>query len=170
MNDKDPSETINSMPLRFIRRMVCTFSVAMALNPMYGQSTATPVESYGPYNVTSLPGGRGLSKPLEGEQFLLDYGARWSMVFWFRSSEALSGSTLLAGFGDPGSGNARYVGLSGNHLILWLGRDTNLRSQSELTPGEWHFAAIVCDGQSATLYADGTAAGHQEVGAGPVAP
>ena len=82
----------------------------------------------------------------------------------------MSGSTLLAGFGDPGAGNARYVGLSGNHLILWLGRDTNLRSQSELTSGDWHFAAIVCDGQTATLYADGIAAGSQEVGAGPVAP
>ena len=161
---------MNCPSLRFARRLVCVFSMTMALIPMYAQSPATPVESYGPYNVTSLPGGRGLSKPLEGEQFLLDHGARWSMVLWFRSSEAVSGSTLLAGFGDPGGGNARYVGLSGNHLILWLGRDTNLRSQSELTSGEWHFAAIVCDGQTATLYADGIAAGSQEVGAGPVAP
>jgi hypothetical protein len=95
--------------------------MAIALIPMYGQSPAAPVETYGPYNVNSLQGGRGLSKQLEGEQFLLDQGARWSMVFWFRPSEVLSGSTLLAGFGDPAGGNARYVGLSANHLILWLG-------------------------------------------------
>ena len=147
------SGTMNRILFSSTCRLVCVFGMAIALIPMYAQSPATPVETYGPYNVNSLPGGRGLSKQLEGEQFLSDQGARWSMVFWFRPSEALSGSTLLAGFGDPGAGNARYVGLSGNHLILWLGREKSLRSQSELTRGEWHFAAIVCDGQIATLYA-----------------
>ena len=165
------SGTMNRILFSSTCRLVCVFSIAIAFAiPIYAQSPATPVETYGPYNVNSLPGGRGLSKQLEGEQFLSDQGARWSMVFWFRPSEALSGSTLLAGFGDPGAGNARYVGLSGNHLILWLGREKSLRSQSELTPGEWHFAAIVCDGQIATLYGDGIAAGSQEVGPGSVAP
>src|SRR5271170_5277240 len=131
MNHQAPV-AMNRLSLRSTCRLLCVFSMAIAFIPMYAQSPATPVESYGPYNVTSLPGGRGLSKQLEGEQFLSEPGARWSMVFWFRPSEVLSGSTLLAGFGDPGAGNARYVGLSGNHLILWLGPEKNLRSQSEL--------------------------------------
>jgi hypothetical protein len=169
MNHQAPV-AMNRLSHRSTSWMVCVFSIAIGFIPAYAQSPATPVESYGPYNVTSLPGGRGLTKPLEGEQFLSDWGARWSMVFWFRPSESLSGSTLLAGFGDPGSANARYVGLAGNHLILWSGREKSLRSQSELIPGAWHFAAMVCDGQSATLYADGVAAGSQEVGAAPVAP
>ncbi len=153
--------------------------LAIAL-PANAQST--PPEDYGPYNATFLADGPGLTKSLtpssqmdgraaalldrlglnnEPPQHdaLLDGTATWTLAFWFRSSDPLTGTVLIAGIGDPGAEDARFIGVSDNHLGLWLGRGPGgtrlVTSDSLLSDAKWHLAVAASDGRTVTLYADG---------------
>lgn len=144
------------------------------LTARVADAQTVPDEAYGPYNVISIPAGPGVIKPLappppldprdhgpEGPDPLTAGAAPWTMTFWFRSSDLLTGTKLLAGMGDPEGADARFIGIEDNHLGLWLGKAQN--SANLLTPtanldGQgWHFAAVTCDGRHVTLYAEGAA-------------
>jgi len=131
-----------------------------------------PNQAYGPYYAVLIPDGLGLIKPLAPPPSLdpryqglrppdpLTAGnAQWALAFWFHSSQPLSGTTLLAGLGDPADQDARFIGVENNHLGLWLGKAQDslhlLTGSVPLDNREWHFAAAVSDGQHVTLYADG---------------
>jgi hypothetical protein len=141
-----------------------------------------PAEDFGPYNAIFLSDGPGLTKTLappspmdsraaalldrfglktepEHHEDLLAGRAIWTLTFWYRSSEPLEGTVLVAGIGDPAAEDARFVGLNDNHLALWLGRGPGANSlpiaASALSNAEWHFAVAVSDGEKVTLYADG---------------
>jgi hypothetical protein len=135
-----------------------------------------PEEAYGPYNAAFIPDGLGLIKPLappasldprfrrpEPPDPLTAGAAKWTLTFWFHSSEPLSGTELLAGFGDPVAADARFIGVENNHLGLWLGNTQGaahlLTGSMPLDQAEWHFAAAASDGRQVTLYADGIQAG-----------
>jgi hypothetical protein len=158
---------------------------------------SVPAEDYGPYNATFLPDGPGLTKSLaapspldsrtaalldrlglnkqpDSRDALLTGGAAWTLAFWFRASEPLTGTVLLAGIGDTAAEDARYIGFTDNHLGLWLGRGQGsnhlLAAESELTKTEWHLAVAVSDGQKVTLYADGKKMTMSTLAQGSVAP
>jgi hypothetical protein len=165
-----------------------------------------PAESYGPYNAVFLPDGPGLTKQLaapspldsrtaalldrlglnkepDQRDVLLEGRATWTLAFWFRSSEPLQGSLLLAGIGDPAAEDARFVGVLDGRMALWLGRGDGpaklLEADNALSNAPWHFAALVGDGENVTLYADGKSvlthllaqgdvAGHLEMAPAPL--
>jgi hypothetical protein len=160
------------------------------------RSQEIPAESYGPYNAVFLPDGPGLTKQLaapspldsrtaalldrlglnkepDQRDVLLEGRATWTLAFWFRSSEPLQGSLLLAGIGDPAAEDARFVGVLDGRLALWLGRGDGsgklLKSESALSNTEWHFVALVGDGENVTLYADGKSVLTHALGQGDVA-
>ena len=142
---------------------------------------ALPGAAYGPYNAVFLPGGPGLLKPVapppplndrnadlrarlsinapQKPDRLLAGQAPWTLAFWFRASEPLSGTILLAGIGDPSAADARFIGIGENRLGLWLGTAANSAApvwgKTALGPAEWHFAVAASDGTHVTLYADG---------------
>jgi hypothetical protein len=145
-------------------------------------SQEIPAEIYGPYNAVFLPDGPGLTKQLaapslldsrtaalldrlglnkepDKRDVLLEGRATWTLAFWFRSSEPLQGSLLLAGIGDPTAEDARFIGALDGRLALWLGHGDGsaklLVADNALSNSPWHFAALVGDGQNVTLYADG---------------
>jgi len=166
------------------------------------QSIAQSVlsEAYGPYNATFLPDGPGLTKSLappapldvrsaalldrmglsglnrqpEFHEALLTGRAEWTLAFWFRASEPLTGTVLLAGIGDPAAEDARYIGFTDDHLGLWLGRaqGTNhlIAAENALSQTGWHLAVAVGDGQKVKLYADGTEVAVSALAQGSVAP
>ncbi len=151
------------------------------------RAQSIPGEAYGPYNAVFLADGPGLIKPLavpsppdnrtaallerlglnqqSGERdALLDGRAKWTLAFWFRSSDAKDSDrqatpTLVAGIGDPAAEDARFIGVEDNHLGLWLGRGSGTNrlivAESPLSNAEWHLAVAVSDGEKVVLYADG---------------
>ncbi|MGB6721467.1 MAG: LamG-like jellyroll fold domain-containing protein [Terracidiphilus sp.] len=139
-----------------------------------------PAEDYGPYNAVFLPDGPGLSKPLaeppalNGPMGTLLAGrAAWTLAFWFRSTEAVEGTVLLAGIGDPAGEDARFIGVEDHRLGLWLGRvqGTHLVSGSDpLSPAEWHLAAAASDGEQVRLYLDGEQIAATAIAQGDIAP
>jgi hypothetical protein len=163
---------------------ICMGMLLLTL-PLAAKAQALPEEAFGPYNAVFLPDGPGLTKPLaqpsamdsrtaalldrlgmneqtSEQDALLDGRAKWTLAFWFRSSDGSepgAGSTLLAGMGDPNAEDARYIGVEDNHLGLWLGRGAGanhiLAAQSTLSDAVWHLAAAVSNGETVVLYADG---------------
>jgi len=119
--------------------------VAAALAaPVHAQTSTPPAVAYGPFNAVFLAEGPGLNKTLSPltsldglaavamdgqgsgqpamQDPLLAGRASWTLAFWFESPEALQGTTLLAGMGDPAAEDARFIGIANNRLGLWLGR------------------------------------------------
>ncbi len=169
--------------------------VAAAPSALIAQAPAAPTGAYGPFNAVFLADGPGLSKPLSPwasfdglaavaldqqgsngpvmQDPLLAGRAPWTLAFWFQLSEPLKGKALLAGIGDPGGEDARYVGLDGDRLALWLGNGQSpaglLAGEGQLDPAKWHLAAAVSDGERVILYADGQRATTETVAQGSVA-
>ena len=162
----------------------CGLLTLLAAAAVWAQ--AIPDEAYGPYNVTSLPDGPGVIKPLappppldpryDGPQPpdpLTQGSAPWTLAFWFHSSDPLDGTVLLGGFGDPTAADARFIGVENHRLGLWLGTVENsthlLTGSANLAEGDWHFAAAVSDGHRVTLYADGGSVGSWPLMQGTIA-
>jgi hypothetical protein len=154
----------------------------LALLPASINAQTSSTEAYGPYNAIFLPDGSGLTKTLappspldsrttaaldrlglsrqsELSDPLVDGRSPWTLLFWFRSSDPLDGTLLLAGIGDPEAEDARYIGIENHCLGLWLGhaqRATHLvAAQTPLSDAEWHLAVAVSNGEKVDLYADG---------------
>jgi Exo-beta-D-glucosaminidase Ig-fold domain/Glycosyl hydrolases family 2/Concanavalin A-like lectin/glucanases superfamily/Glycosyl hydrolases family 2, sugar binding domain/Glycosyl hydrolases family 2, TIM barrel domain len=162
---------LRALKLHAIALLVAWVFIPLGADPALS-AQSIPEEAYGPYNAIFLPDGPGLIKPLAPPPSLdprfrspqppdpLTAGAaQWTLAFWFHSSEPLSGTILLAGFGDPSASDARFIGIENNRLGLWLGKAQGaehlLTSDATLGQGDWHFAAAVSNGQQVTLYADG---------------
>lgn len=147
------------------------------------EAQATPSEALGPYNAVFLPDGEGLTKPLvapahpdsrtaalerlglsrepEAHDKLQGGHAAWTLAFWFRSADSLTGALLVAGIGNPEAEDARFIGVQDRHLALWLGRGAGsskmITGNRELSADAWHQAVATSDGAKVTLYADGDA-------------
>jgi hypothetical protein len=169
--------------------------LAMML-PCCAQAQSVPAEDYGPFNAIFLVDGPGLIKSLaapspldsrtaalldrlglnkqpDSRDALLAGRAEWTLAFWFKPSEPLTGTLLLAGIGDPGAEDARFIGIEDGHLGLWLGRGQGtahlIAAQSTLDTAHWKLAVAVSDGQSVTLYAGGDQVASSTLAQGAVA-
>jgi hypothetical protein len=157
---------------------VTVAALAFALSvPLGAQPQAPAAEAYGPYNAVFLADGPGLTKALSvaispdsramdrrgssgpGEQDPILAGhASWTLAFWFKSSEPIQGTALLAGMGDPGAEDARYVAIENNRLVLWLGRGqirSNINGLADLRDTKWHSVIAQSDGVLVSLELDG---------------
>jgi hypothetical protein len=163
---------------RKFRNLATVALVAVALL-FAGRTNAQtiPAEDYGPYNATILPDGPGLTKrlsplpappsffakpdpnamPSDERSVLLKGRTTWTLAFWFHSADLMTGTVIVAGYGDPAGEDARFIGVQDNHLALWLGTAAGkmIVAESALAAGDWHLAAAVGDGEKVTLFADG---------------
>jgi hypothetical protein len=168
--------------------------------PITANAQSVPDAAYGPFNAAILVDGPGLTKPLtapsaidpraagmldrlgikqpDTRDSLLQGGGTWTLAFWFRSSSAKAsepakGMVLLAGIGDPAAEDARFIGLSDNHLALWLGRNSSgtnsVSADNALNDATWHLAVAVGDGRKIILYANGKQVATSSAAQGGVA-
>jgi hypothetical protein len=171
------------------------FFVAAAPAAMNAQGTV-PLEAYGPFNAVFLANGSGLNKNLNPSTSLdrdwavamdgqgsgqpamqdpiLAGRASWTLTFWFEQPEAAQGITLLAGIGDPAAEDARFIGIAGDRMGLWLGRAQNsagfVSGNQTLSQAKWHLAVATSDGEHLVLYADGREVATTTLVQGSVAP
>ncbi|UWZ81731.1 glycosyl hydrolase 2 galactose-binding domain-containing protein [Occallatibacter riparius] len=147
------------------------------------QAPPVPQEVYGPWSAVILPDGPGLMEPAPGEwggpskvskvpSQVLTGDAKWSLAFWFYATDPANsnGLTLLAGIGDPGAKDARYVAFVDGRMSLWLGRgqDRFVTAGGGVSEG-WHFAVATGDGNAVALYEDGKAVASSGYSQGNVA-
>ena len=82
-----------------------------------------------------LPDGDGLKKPLGKTIRVLRADSPWSIYAWVKPAEALKMPSLVAGIGDPEEEFSRYLALTSDHLILWMGKDNSLFGPAASLPG-----------------------------------
>jgi len=124
--------------------------------------------NFGPYNVTVLKGGVGLTEPLAPDSSVIEAGTTWSLSGWLRvdrldasangrrPSEKREGRIVVAALGDPAATNCRCLVLDQNTLALRVGTKAELRANAvPIDTGSWHAVAATYDGHIARLYLDG---------------
>ena len=133
--------------------------VAPALIAQEGHAgTPEKLDVYGPYAGSFLLGGRGLQKPLNPAETVLDAESPWTLSLWFKAENGPM-TTLLAGFGDPAAEDSRYLGLRDGKPVLRIGVGNEVAGSAAVAGGGWHFMAASFDGVTAHLFLDGNEVG-----------
>lgn len=123
---------------------------------------------YGPYNAAFWADGEGLKKNLVKDDTVLREDSPWSLYGWLWISELPKGPSLIAGVGSPEDEYSRYLGMDGDKLILWAGKDSSLSGAAPLGTGRWGFIAATFDGQEFALYAEGKRVANGKLDLGSV--
>jgi Exo-beta-D-glucosaminidase Ig-fold domain/Concanavalin A-like lectin/glucanases superfamily/Glycosyl hydrolases family 2/Glycosyl hydrolases family 2, sugar binding domain/Glycosyl hydrolases family 2, TIM barrel domain len=112
-----------------------------------------PESNFGPYNVSILEGGVGLSRPLSDQAQLLAPGSPWTIGGWLRCVRRQSGAVVVAAVGgvEDGYGLSLVDGVPS----LVVGSAVAAQGDAALDPGRWYALAAVYDGKMAHLYLDG---------------
>ncbi len=148
--------------------LICLLATSVRAHSLVQVTNDPP--SYGPFNAIFLPDGDGLKKPLAKNDSVLQADSAWSLYAWVKPSETLTLPSLVAGLGDPEDESSRYLALSADHLILWMGKDNSLYGTASLIPGKWHFIAATFDGEEFRLYSDGAEVAKGKLDLGSVSP
>jgi hypothetical protein len=150
--------------------IISIFLTATAVGGYLQAQVTNDPPFYGPFNAVFLPDGDGLKKHLVKNDLLLLADSPWSIYAWVKPAEALKLPSLVAGLGDPEDEFSRYLALSGQNLILWMGKDNSLFATVSLAPGKWHFIAATFDGEEFRMYSDGSQVASGKLDLGSVSP
>ncbi len=164
------------LPLSRILPPAATILLCLCSAPFGARGQGVPqtwqpqFQDYGPYSAKFLLGGRGLEKPMEKTDTLLDAPSSWTMsvLFHLATATPASPTTLIAGFGDPDAEDSRYLGLEDGKPLLRLGVDDEVVASNPIKSNEWHLLAASFDGLHAHLYLDGTEVANGTPTMGPV--
>jgi hypothetical protein len=137
----------------------CSLLVADA-----GAQTALRDDHSGPYNVTILEGGEGLTRKLAPDTASLDANGSWSMSGWVNPKRSQAGTTVLFGVGSSPQ-DGRVLLLAGGEFTLFVAGRA-IQSGAAVPPGKWTAVAATYDGQRARLFVNGREVGGDEVSIG----
>src|SRR2546429_6499504 len=104
--------------LLWLRRPLLLTTVVVSANI---GSAAQPADNTGPYNLTFLEGGIGLTRPLAADNPTLAANAPWSITGWLRPTLAQSGDVIIAAVGDTNAGSCRCLMLHDGKLQFRAG-------------------------------------------------
>ena len=139
---------------RSCKRVCASLTILFALHSLSAPAQVAVRDDHsGPYNVTILEGGEGLTRKLEPGTASLEANAAWSMSGWVNAKRKQPGVVLLLSVGSSQE-DGRALMLNGGALSLWAGGQ-ELRSDTAIEPRTWSFVAAVYDGKRARLYVNG---------------
>jgi glycosyl hydrolase family 2/Ig-like domain-containing protein/concanavalin A-like lectin/glucanase superfamily protein len=144
------------------------FCAARTQGQIYVPTNDPP--SYGPYNGSFWAGGDEVKKHMVKGDTVLRADSPWSLYAWVWMDESPKGAVLIAGVGDTGEEYSRYLGVDGDKLFYWGGKDANFSGMAEVAPGKWQFVAAIFDGQEVQIYANGAKVASGKVDTGRVSP
>lgn len=125
-------------------------------------------DNSGPYNLTILEGGEGLSRKISPETASLAAGASWSLTGWVKPNRARADAVPLVSVGG-GNSTARVLMLDGGKLSLRIG-DGTLASAAQVPAGIWTAVAATYDGSRARIYVNGKEVSSGELSADAAEP
>src|SRR3569832_1643193 len=119
-------------------------------------------DSSGPYNLTFLEGGIGMSRPLGAGNPTLAANASWSITGWLRPTLGQSGEVVIAAVGDTNITSCRCLMLHDGKLQIRAG-GFEVSAPQPTQVGNWYALAASYDGQSLRLYIVGQPVGTRQV-------
>jgi hypothetical protein len=146
-----------------LRLAICLLLALCASSIRAATTAPDPLSGFGPYNVTILEGGVGLSQPLDANAPVLPADARWSITGWVNLARERAGPIVIAAIGD------RYLGLQDGKPTLAVASDQRFTSNASIKPQTWVAIAATYDGHTARLYVDGRDVGSQALKASAAA-
>ena len=123
---------------------------------------------YGPFSGVFLLDGDGLKKPLVKDDTVTRADSPWTLYAWVWLDEVPKGPTLIAGIGKVEDEYSRYLGIDGDKLILWAGKDNVLSGAVAFIPRKWYFILASFDGRDFHLSVEGTAVADGKLDLGTV--
>lgn len=149
---------------QLFRRLAMPAWLMLGMGLALSATSATdPRSNVGPYNVTFLEGGVGLTRPLAADMPLLAAGAPWSMTGWLNVTRAREETIVLAAIGDGAARTCRCLLLRNGNLALGAGPRAQFSSSTAIRPNEWTAIAATYDGTVARLYANGNEVASQAI-------
>ncbi len=131
---------------------------------------AASLHSLGPYNLTTLAGGIGLTRPLPSNAAVLRAGASWSISTWVRPTVEGPGPVIIGGLGAAPPGDCDCLVVRDGRLALWLSGGARLRTTTPLPVGAWQAVVATYRRGTARLYLDGQPLGTVHAASAPVRP
>ena len=137
------------------RVQLCTSLTILAALLSAGAFAQVPLrdDNSGPYNVTILEGGEGLTRKLEPGTASLDANGAWSMTGWVNPRRVQPGPAALLVVGNTPA-DARAIFLGDGKPGLYADNQV-LVSDSAVANGSWTAIAATYDGTTARLYVNG---------------
>ena len=122
---------------------------------------------YGPYNGVFWADGEGVKKSLAKEDTVVRAGSAWTLSAWIWIDEMPQGASLIAGIGKMEDQYPRYLGMDGQKLILWMGKENSLAAPATFAVRKWQQISATFDGKAFQLYFEGkpVGAGRLDFGA-----
>ena len=126
------------------------FALLSLFGSVFADTPSIPAGTSGPYNLTLLQGGIGMTRALPADTPLLHAGAPWSITSWVKVDVPQDGPVILAAFGA----SQMRLEVDSGRLSLHVGTVT-LQTSDPLPPEVWQCVAATFDGQLVRLYLGG---------------
>jgi hypothetical protein len=141
-----------------LKRSFCLFwsIICLAAAPVSGAGVDAKA-NLGPYNITILEGGIGLTRSLPPDSSIVADGASWSLSGWLSIARPSQGAVIVAAIGDVTGG--AWCGMElrdGKPVLVSGGAAVSPASMARLVADRWYAIAATFDGSIARLYLDGT--------------
>jgi hypothetical protein len=127
-----------------------------------GATTPEATNNLGPYNLTFLEGGVGLTRPLAADSPALAANGSWSLSGWLQPTLEQSGDVLIAAVGGTSATACRCLALHDGKLQLRV-PGAEVTADRPLHVATWQAIAATYDGRSVQLYVDGQLAGSRPI-------
>jgi hypothetical protein len=141
--------------------MMLMAGVALAQWP---ETAAVRADHSGPYNVTILEGGEGLTRPLSADSASLAANAPWSMTGWVNPRHAQQGTAILLAVGSSQQ-DARALMITNGTLTFWAGGRA-IETGASVPAGQWTAVAATYDGSRLRLHVNGNETGGDSLDIG----
>jgi beta-galactosidase/beta-glucuronidase len=150
------------MPISYCRQFAAL--ILMWLGTAAATAAANPdaTHNLGPYNLTFLEGGIGLTRPLAADSPALAANGSWSISGWVRPTLAQSGDVIIAAVGGTSAAECRCLTLHDGKLQLRVS-GSEVAADRPLHIAAWQAIAATYDGRSMQLYVDGQPAGSRSI-------
>jgi hypothetical protein len=151
------------MPISSHRQLAAWVSLwLLGITAAVGAAASEAVNNLGPYNLTFLEGGIGLTRPLAADSPALAANASWSISGWLRPTLQQSGDVIIAAVGATSAAACRCLTLHDGKLQL-RAPGSEVTADRPLHIATWQAIAATYDGRSMQLYVDGQLAGSRPI-------
>ncbi len=147
---------------RFALLTISSAFIATIAAPLSAQTpTQSASDASGPYNVTILEGGEGLSRRLTPQTASLGANEPWTMTSWVKPQRHQEKVVVLFAVGSSPQA-ARALMLVDGKLALFADGQT-VETGTDVPPGRWTAIMASFDGSRAKLFVDGREVGGGEI-------
>lgn len=147
------------MPISIRRQLATLVSMScLGSAAAFGAAMPDPADNVGPYNLTFLEGGVGLTRPLAADSPFLTANGSWSITGWLLPGLQQPGDVIVAAVGGTSARLCRCLVLHDGKLQLRAGGSRITAAQAAQV-ATWQAIAATYDGRSLRLYVDGQLAG-----------